>query len=108
MKRTLITLGALAIGIGSIAATNAGDTKAVFIANKCNTCHSITSQGVAKTMAASKAPDLSTTGKTNNAATLEKYLNKTAQINGKSHVKKWSGSPADLTAVSAWLATLKK
>lgn len=105
MKRSLITLGALAIGMSTIAATNAVDTKAVFIANKCNTCHSISSQGVTKTMAASKAPDLSKASA--NAATLEKYLMKTAQINGKTHAKKWTGSPADLTAVSKWLASLK-
>ncbi len=107
MKRSLITLGVLAIGLSSIAATNATDTKAIFLANKCNTCHGISSQGVAKTMAASKAPDLSKVGGKINAATLNKYLMKTAQVNGKDHPKKWGGSPADLTALATWLASLK-
>ena len=108
MKRTLITLAALAVGLGSIAATNAGDGKAVFTANKCSTCHSVTSQGIAKGMAASKAPDLSGVGKSQNAAALAKYLKKEAKINGKDHVKKWAGSDADLQALAGWLAAQKK
>jgi cytochrome c551/c552 len=107
MKRTLITLGALVIGLGSIAASNAGESKALFLSNKCNTCHDISKQGVAKTMAASKAPDLSKVGASVNAATIKGYLMKTVQINGKNHGKKWSGSDADLTTLANWLASLK-
>jgi mono/diheme cytochrome c family protein len=107
MKRTLITLGALALGIGTIAAGDAGTGKDLFVANKCNVCHGISAQGIAKTMAASKAPDLSKAGKSANAATLKAYLMKTAQINGKNHSKKWAGSDADLQTVANWLASLK-
>lgn len=108
MKRALITLAALGIGIGSIAATDVAGTKAIFTANKCSTCHSISSQGVTKSMAASKAPDLSSVGKKANAAQITAFLKKTGQIGGKNHPMAWKGSDADLQTVATWLAGLKK
>lgn len=83
--------------------TGGADAKATFLAQKCNTCHNVPSASISKTMASSKAPDLKG-GRS--AATIVGYLKGTESINGKKHVKKWTGSEADLQAVAAWLAGL--
>ena len=82
--------------------------KKVFMDSKCNTCHSIESQGIEKSMASSKAPDLSDVGSTRTADWISQYLQKKVDIDGKKHAKGWSGKDEDLKTVSDWLATLKK
>jgi len=82
--------------------------KKLFVDNKCNSCHSVDSQGIAKTMASSKAPDLSTTGAEHNAEWFSKYLMKEESVKDKKHVKAWAGSKEDLETLSKWLETLKK
>lgn len=111
MKRT-VTLGIVGIGVSAVmlfagAVDGASDAKAVFVSNNCNTCHSITGAGVAKT-GTSTAPDLSGVGNRHNAAWMSQYLMKTIELNGAKHVKKFKGSGADLTMLTAWLAQQKR
>jgi len=81
--------------------------KKLFVDNKCNTCHSIESQGIAKTMASSKAPDLSNVGSEHNAEWISKYLMKEETKNEKKHMKAWAGTKEDLETLSKWLESLK-
>lgn len=82
--------------------------KKVFLAAKCNTCHSIESQAITMTMKSSKAPDLSDVGSKHNAEWLAKYITKEETMNDKKHIKGWTGSKEDLQTVSKWLESLKK
>ncbi len=97
----------LALSLPGFAQTSDAGKK-VFTDNKCNMCHSVESQGVTKTMASSKAPDLSNAGATHDAAWFTKYLKKETDLDGKKHVKPFTGKDEDLKALVDWLATLKK
>ena len=106
----LAFVAAILIAIGFAIPVSAEDPpgKKVFIDAKCNTCHSIETQGITKTMAASKAADLSTVGADHNAEWLTKYLMKEEAKNDKKHVKAWTGKKEDLETLVKWLETLKK
>ena len=115
MKSILIKAGFLTLTVVAMAMlTDAGtnkknlpDAKANFIAAGCNSCHSIQSQGIAKT-GKSDAPDLSGCGLRHNADWIVKFLNKEVKLDDKKHVKKWKGSAPDLATVATWLAGLKR
>ena len=83
----------------------------LFMAQKCNTCHSIESLSIARTTKSEKmaGPDLSNVGGTHLAPWITAYLKKEqANAEGKKHGKGWTGSDADLKTLADWLATLKK
>ena len=85
--------------------------KTVFMAQKCNMCHSIDSQQIARTTKSEKmaGPDLSNVGGTHLAPWISAFLLKAeANAEGKKHGKEWKGTEADLKVLSEWLATLKK
>lgn len=106
--RTLILLSIFTLVALALPARAADDPgKTLFLDNKCNSCHSVDSQGIAKTMASSKAPDLSKIGADHDAAWFSKYLMKEESVKDKKHVKAWTGSKEDLETLSKWLATLK-
>ena len=96
----------------------ARDGKAVFLENKCNTCHTIQSAGVEKKKATTaeegeekksdkKPPDLSGVGLERKPEWIAAYLMKTESIKGEKHGRKFRGPEADLKLVSAWLSSLK-
>jgi cytochrome c2 len=107
--RTLVLLCAFAL-VALAIPVRADDApgKKLFVDNKCNSCHSVDSQGIAKTMASSKAPDLSKVGADHDAAWFSKYLMKEETLNDKKHMKAWTGSKEDLETLTKWLETLKK
>ncbi|TNF30833.1 MAG: c-type cytochrome [Deltaproteobacteria bacterium] len=80
------------------------DGKALFLENKCDKCHSVTSKGV-EAAKPDKAVDLSTVS--GDADFLAKFLKKeaTKAVDGKDvkHKKKWGGSDEDLSAIIGWL-----
>jgi mono/diheme cytochrome c family protein len=88
--------------------------KKIFVDQKCNVCHSIDSQGIAKKGPAPKPtdknppPDLSNLGAEKSADWIAKFLIKEEMLNNKKHPKGWTGKKEDLNALSNWLATLKK
>lgn len=107
----LIVLFSLPRLVAAAEETKEPPGKAAFIANKCNTCHSISSDGItAKIKATGKKvpPDLSNVGEKRNADWIVKYLKKTEAINTEKHPKGWTGKEEDLTAIAKWLETLKK
>ena len=98
----------IALGFMSPAFAEDAPGKKVFIANKCNTCHSIESQGITMTLKSSKAPDLSNVGSEHKADWLVKYISKEETKNDKKHIKGWTGTKEDLQTVAKWLESLKK
>jgi len=82
--------------------------KKIFLDNKCNTCHSIESQEIKKTLATSKAPDLSNVGAERKGDWIIEFLQKKVDLNGKKHMKAWTGKEEDLKTLAVWLETLKK
>lgn len=107
---TVVLLAILYSGPGATpaaAAQAALDGKAIFLAQKCNMCHSISPAGIEHTMKSSKAPELVGLAKTD-AKLLTGYLKKAADINGKKHVKAFTGSDEELAAVIAWLQKQEK
>ena len=82
----------------------AADGKEVFLAQKCNLCHAVSSAGIEATTTNEKlkGPDLSTV-EMPDAATLAAYLKQEEMIEGKKHKKKFTGSDEELNALIAWL-----
>jgi hypothetical protein len=76
--------------------------KDLFVANKCNACHGVKSQGIAK-----DTRDLSTIGAKHDAAWITAFIKGVETLNGKKHAKKFTGSDADAATIGAWLAGLK-
>lgn len=99
--------GAVAGGAPTPTATAAGsgDGKAVFTAQNCAQCHSVSSAGI--TGKSKMGPDLAGVGSRHSAASLRAILQQTEQVDGRKHPKKFSGSDADLQALVDWLAAQK-
>ena len=93
--------------LGADAGGGGADGKAVFLAQKCDACHSMGSLAIVQKLKGSKAPDLSNVGSARDAAWIEKWLNKEIELHGKKHMKTFSGTDAERTTVAQWLATQK-
>jgi mono/diheme cytochrome c family protein len=88
-------------GAASAADAKALDGKAIFQAQKCDTCHAVSSAQITAT-GKIKAPDLSKT-EPREAAWLTKYLRKEEAKDNKKHLKAFTGSDEELGALVAWL-----
>jgi len=87
------------------AAAPAPSGKAVFLAQKCNLCHSVQAAGI-EAMTKSdkmKGPELGAALAKKDAAWIEKYVRKQTELDGKKHPKEWKGSDAELSALIDWL-----
>lgn len=84
--------------------------KDLFIAMKCNMCHSIESQDVeAKTKSEKmKGPDLSNIGSEKDAKFITGWLKKEIEVDGKTHKGSFKGTDDELKELVDWLGTLKK
>ncbi len=89
----------------------AGGGKAIFTAQKCNGCHAISGQGIARTAPVSEGQeppsDLSSAGKSHDADWFVRWLQKKETLNGKKHIKGFKGSDEDLQTLAKWLAGLR-
>ncbi len=94
------------------------DGRKIFVEKNCNSCHAVTSAGIAKEVSKTgktkKGPDLSGTGLDYDAATIAEFLQKkkahpSVYGAGKKvkHKKKFKGSDAELKAVAEFLAVQK-
>lgn len=111
-KATLSTALALLLGLTLAAAPlfaedSAG--KAVFDANKCDLCHSVSNLKIEATTKSDKlkGPDLVDVGKRHEAEWIAKYLKKETDKDGKSHTKPFKGSDEELQALVDWLLEQK-
>ncbi len=85
------------------------DGKQIFLAQKCNLCHSVSPAGIEATTKSEKmkGPDLVGESK-RDAKLLNGYLRKIADINGKKHIKQFTGSDEEIGALIAWLQKQEK
>jgi mono/diheme cytochrome c family protein len=86
------------------------DGKAIFLAQKCNLCHSVSAAGIERQTKSEKVagPDLTTATAKHDKAFLEKFLLKQETVDGKKHGKEWKGTPQELDALIDWLKQAKK
>jgi mono/diheme cytochrome c family protein len=83
----------------------------VFLAQKCNTCHSVAALGIEATTKSEKmkGPDLSAVGSAHDAAFFAKFLRKEVpNTTGNTHKAPWKGTDVDLQTLTGWLAGLDK
>lgn len=113
--RTRITLTAallllaVALFVALPLAAEEMDGKAIFEAQKCNLCHSVSSAGIEATTKSDKlkGPDLTGVGDRHDAEWIAKYLKKEVDKDGKSHTKPFKGSDEELKALVDWLLEQK-
>ena len=91
----------------------------VFVAQKCQMCHTVYSTGIGEppaedakeeeeeAAAAAGPPDLSIAGAGRTAEWISLYLQKKETLNDKKHMKSFKGSDEDLAALVDWVLTLK-
>ena len=89
----------VAFGATAQAAT---DGKEIFLGQKCNMCHAVSSAGITAT-GKIKAPDLTDLAAKEDPAWVGKFLKKQADKKGKKHIKPFTGSDEELSALVAWL-----
>ena len=83
------------------------DGKAIFLAQKCETCHSLSAANI-KATGKVKAPDLTGLAASLDANWLTKYLRRQAKTKaGKTHLKAFTGSDEEMGALGAWLQAQK-
>lgn len=102
----VILLAALYSSAGS--AATGPDGKAIFLAQKCNMCHSVSTAGIEATTksATMKGPDLVNVKV--DAAAITKFLHKETEMNGKKHPKNVQLPDADMKALIDWVLAQKK
>jgi mono/diheme cytochrome c family protein len=114
VRSTLATLAGLAVAAALAAAppstaqtTKQLDGKQIFLAQKCETCHSVSSAQI-KPTGKVKAPDLTGLAEKQDAAWLAKYLRKQEKTKaGKTHIKAFTGSDEEMGALISWLQKQK-
>lgn len=86
------------------------DGKQIFLAQKCNLCHTVSSAGIQATVKSEKmkGPDLTGVAPKLDAGLLNNYLRKKTEINGKKHGKEFTGSDEEIGALIAWLQKQEK
>lgn len=100
---------ALPLMAGPLPAGEGGiDGKAIFLANKCEMCHSVSTAGIEAKSKAMKAPDLvGVVTAQHDAKWIAQYLKKAADLEGKKHGKEFKGSDEELQALVDWLGEQK-
>ena len=93
---------------GPAAGAAAPDGKAIFLAQKCNMCHAVSTAGIEATtkVASMKGPDLVNVKQ--DAAAITKFLHKETEMNGKKHPKEVKLPDADTKALIDWILAQKK
>jgi cytochrome c1 len=110
MKSLFLALLMLSFVMVSFAGAADDPGKTIFLANKCNTCHSMKSDAIEKTSKAKmkkEPPDLSTIGDQKTADWIVKYLKKQEMLDNAKHVKAWTGKEEDLQTLAKWLESHK-
>ena len=92
-------------GVALAATGGAGDGKAIFLAQKCNLCHSVSSAGIEATTKSEKVkgPDIKGLADRHDRGWVEKWLRQEIEVNGKKHSKAFKGSDEDFATLVDWL-----
>ena len=81
------------------------DGKKLFLREKCNVCHGVSSADIEATVKAEKmrGPDLARLEEAPDPEALLTYLRQQSEIDGKKHKKAFKGSDEELAALVLWL-----
>jgi cytochrome c2 len=92
------------------APARAADGKEIFLAQKCNTCHSISVAAIEATTKSEKmkGPDLTGVVAEKGADWALKFLHKEVELEGKKHGKELKLTPEETKVLLDWLAAQKK
>jgi mono/diheme cytochrome c family protein len=103
----VLVLGLMALAAGPLAAA---DGKEVFLAQKCNMCHGVSTAGIEATTKSEKmkGPDLVGVMQAHDAAWVKDYITKKIDKDAKKHTKEFKGTPEELDALIAFLEAQKK
>lgn len=103
---SLLTCSFVLIGF-ALAQNNS--EKTIFVNQKCNLCHSLSTQGIeAKTMSERlKGPDLVNLASKHKSKWISRYLKKKVKMNGKLHKTSFKGTDEELQALVDWLLEQK-
>ncbi|MCB9788504.1 MAG: cytochrome c [Deltaproteobacteria bacterium] len=107
---TWIAAAAFAASVSLPMAASAADGKALFTTYKCNSCHTIKSQGIALGVAKpeEEAPDLSHVGTKHDKKWIALFLLKQQETDkGVKHKKRFGGEKEELKVLATWLESLK-
>lgn len=107
--RTLL-LFTLAIAVPLVAASAAAQSNGqkVFLAHKCNQCHTVKAAGIDLSGVPEGRPtDLSSIGSKHTTDWMRAFLLKKEALNGSKHKRKFTGTDAELGQLLDWLAGLK-
>jgi mono/diheme cytochrome c family protein len=105
-KFTAVVLAAVALfAFVNLRAEDAKkDGKAIFVASKCDKCHTLDAAGI---KIAPKKNDLTGVVAKLPADKMGAYLMKESDLNGKKHMMKFAGSKEDLALLTKWIASFK-
>jgi len=106
---TVVLLGA-AMTFAQALPARAADGKEIFLAQKCNTCHSISAAAIEATTKSEKmkGPDLTGVVAEKGADWALKFLHKEVELEGKKHGKELKLTPEETKILLDWLAAQKK
>ena len=98
------------VAVGRASGADAPDGKALFLAQKCNTCHAVSTAGIEATTKSEKmkGPDLVGVVAEKGAEWTTQYLRKQVDMNGKKHGKEVKLSDDELATLVGWLEQQKK
>jgi cbb3-type cytochrome oxidase cytochrome c subunit len=97
-------------GMAAAGGSSSLDGKAIFLREKCETCHVVSSAGIESKAKSEKlkAADLTGVGKRHETAVLRSYIKKETELDGEKHKKTFKGTDAELDVLIAWLESQKK
>ena len=88
-------------------AEESSDGLTLFIAQKCNMCHSVPEVDVAALVKSKKMRGPDMPAESHEPDWIVRYLKREVQLNDKDHKKEFKGTEEELKAIVAWIGELK-
>jgi len=106
----ILVFGSALLIAAASAAADDNPGKAVFLAQKCNLCHSVEAAGIeAKTTSEKlKGPDLTLVTTRHEAEWIGKFVRRQIQKDGADHKKEFKGTDEELQALVGWFKALEQ
>ena len=106
----IVALAAAWLASSAAVAAAGTDGKAIFLAQKCNLCHSISAAGIEAIVKAPamRGPDLTGVVAEKGADWTAKFLKHQVDLDGKRHKKELTASDQDVQTLIGWLAEQKQ
>lgn len=95
----------LSVALFAAGMAHASDGQELFVAQKCTTCHAVSSVGLEARMTKGPmaGPDLVGVADSRDAAWITAYLRGEEKIEGKKHARPFKGTPEELQTIVSWV-----